>query len=90
MTSLGDRLRELRGDFSLMEIAREVGLSDVQILNFEKGTRKPKKETLKKLAELYDTSYDELRKLYYTDLFETDIEERRIILEWAEENKNRR
>jgi transcriptional regulator with XRE-family HTH domain len=90
MTSLGDRLRELRAGFSLMEIAREMDLSDVQILNFEKGTRKPKKETLKKLAELYDASYDELRKLYYTDLFEADPEERRIILEWAEENKKHR
>ncbi|MEB3286898.1 MAG: helix-turn-helix transcriptional regulator [Vampirovibrionales bacterium] len=85
MTLLGDRLKELRANFSLMDIAREVGLSDVQILNFEKGTRKPRKETLKKLAALYHVSYGELRKLYYTDLFSEDSEERRIILEWAKE-----
>jgi len=68
-----------------MDIAREIGLSDVQVLNIEKGTRKPKKTTLKKLAATYEVSYDELRKLYYTDLFSEDEEERKIILEWAKE-----
>lgn len=87
MTALGNRLKELRADLSLMDIAREVGLSDTQILNIEKGTRKPKKTTLKKLAELYQVSYVELRKLYYTDLFAEDTEEYKIIMEWADESK---
>ncbi len=88
MTLLGQRLKELRGSLSLMDIAREVGLSDVQILNYEKGSRNPKKETLKSLAALYDVSYKELRKLHYADLFSKDPEEASIVLEWAKEQRS--
>jgi transcriptional regulator with XRE-family HTH domain len=89
MSFLGQRLRELRAGLSLMDIAKEMGMSDVQILNFEKGSQKPRKEILKRLAELYDVSYDELRKLYYSDLFTNDPEEYRIILEWDDEEKKK-
>lgn len=85
MPYLGERLRELRGELSLMDIARECGLSDVQIMKYEKGQRMPRKETLKKLADLYGVPYSELRKLYYQDVFSSDPEELRIVLDWASE-----
>lgn len=57
MSFLGQRLRDLRGRLSLVDIAKEVGLSDVQILNYEKGARTPKQDTLKKLAECFEVPY---------------------------------
>jgi transcriptional regulator with XRE-family HTH domain len=69
MNGLGHLLRELRGKKSLREIAEITGLSHSYIADIEKGYRRgsktplnPSPETLKRLSEAYDYSYEELMK----------------------------
>ncbi|MBX2859920.1 MAG: helix-turn-helix domain-containing protein [Vampirovibrio sp.] len=87
MTRLGDRLRNLRGKLSLLDIQKETGLYRIDIQRFELGAKAPRPHNLKKLAECYELSYKELRKLYYEDLYADDPEELAIVLEWAKEHK---
>ncbi len=68
-TKLGTRLRELRGAISTTSIARECGVSHVQILRYESGARVPSSKTLRVLARIFGVDYQELRKFYYLDLF---------------------
>lgn len=70
MKPLGELLRELRGKRSLREIAKETELSHTYISDLEKGFRRdtkapinPSPETLKRLAEAYNFSYEELLKV---------------------------
>ncbi|MCM3342623.1 MULTISPECIES: helix-turn-helix domain-containing protein [unclassified Paenibacillus] len=65
--SIGALLRELRGKRSLREIERESGVSHTYLSSLEKGydprtgkERKPTPDTLKKLAQVYDISYEQL------------------------------
>ncbi|MFZ2348176.1 aminotransferase class I/II-fold pyridoxal phosphate-dependent enzyme [Lactococcus chungangensis] len=52
-------LREKSG-FSQAEVARKIGVSKPTYWAWEKGNAKPKAESLKKLAALYDINLDEL------------------------------
>ncbi|MBN3522603.1 helix-turn-helix domain-containing protein [Paenibacillus apiarius] len=64
---IGTLLRELRGKRSLREIERVSGVSHTYLSSLEKGydprtgkERKPTPDTLKKLAQVYDISYEQL------------------------------
>ena len=80
IAKLGARLKELRGDSSSADIAKECGLSHVQILRYEKGEQIPPDKTLRILAEIFEVSYRELKILYYQDLF-ADPEQLEIVKE---------
>jgi len=82
MSHLSAKLRELRGDRSLLDIEKGTGITRVQIMRFEKCIRVPNPKNLRQLADFFQTSYSELRQLYYEDLF-NDPEERQIVLNWA-------
>lgn len=58
----GKRLRELRIKHNLKQedIGIKVGMSNTTIANYELGLRNPRKDTLYKLADLYNTSVDYL------------------------------
>lgn len=58
----GKRLRELRikHNFKQEDIGVKVGMSNTTIANYELGLRNPRKDTLYKLADLYNTSVDYL------------------------------
>ncbi len=69
MSELGELLKELRGKRSLREIAEITELSHTYISDIEKGYRRgtkkainPSPETLKRLAEAYNYSYEKLMK----------------------------
>lgn len=56
------RLRQIRleKNVSIENIAKCLNVSIQCIYNYETGKREPKLETLKKLAELFNCSIDEL------------------------------
>lgn len=58
----GKRLKELRIKHNLKQedIGIKVGMSNTTIANYELGLRNPRKDTLYKLADLYNTSVDYL------------------------------
>lgn len=84
MSQLGERLRQLRGDQTLGDIERALGIARIVISRYEKGQRVPEPHMLKKLAKHYDVPYKELRKLHIDELY-SDAEEREIVLEWAKQ-----
>lgn len=59
---LPERLKELRQDAKLTqkELAKAINTSQQNIGFYEKGVRKPKHETLSKLATFFDVSTDYL------------------------------
>ena len=54
------RLRELRGEKTLQEVADGVGITRVAMGYYEKGERKPDSEILFKIAKYYNVSADYL------------------------------
>lgn len=84
VSRLGDRLKELRGTLSLVDVQKGTGLSRSGVSRYEQGVNVPEPNSLKKLAEYYAVAYKELRKLYFEDIY-SDPEERSILLEWAKE-----
>jgi HTH-type transcriptional regulator, competence development regulator len=70
MNELGTLLRELRGKKSLRQVADSTGLSHSYISDIENGYRRgsktplnPTPETLKRLSQAYDYSYEKLMEL---------------------------
>ena len=55
-----ERLRELRGEKTLQEVADGVGITRVAMGYYEKGERKPDVEILFKIADYYKVSADYL------------------------------
>ena len=57
-----DRLRELRKSRELVqeEVAKAIGISRTAYANYETGTRSPDPETLKRIADYFATSIDDL------------------------------
>jgi transcriptional regulator with XRE-family HTH domain len=86
---LGNKLKELRGDRSLRDVEREIGMDRSDLSKYERGRFVPSSERLQKLADYYDHPYRELRKLYFIDLF-TEPEDHELILEWAAEELAKR
>jgi len=84
VSRLGDRLKELRGTLSLVDVQKGTGLSRSGVSRYEQGVNVPEPTNLKKLAEYYEVTYKELRKLYFEDIY-SDPEERKILLEWVSE-----
>lgn len=79
---LGAKLRELRGNHSLHEVAAELGVDTSVISRYENGKRAPIPEMLEKLAEYYEVDYESLRELHYDEAI-PDTRERAILLKWA-------
>lgn len=70
MKSLGELLKDLRGNRSLREVAEITELSHTYISDVEKGYRRgsgkpihPSPDTLKRLAQAYSYPYEELMKV---------------------------
>ncbi|KKB75320.1 MULTISPECIES: helix-turn-helix domain-containing protein [Bacillus] len=62
MKKLGIKLKEAREKKGLKQIeaAKKLGISNGTLSGYERDYRDPDTETLKKMAELYDVSIDEL------------------------------
>lgn len=71
-----ERLRNLRGEKSLQEVAKDIEISRATLGYYESGDRKPDIEILLKIAKYYNVSCDYLLGLTATDC--TDIDTRII------------
>lgn len=67
MNTLGDLLKELRGNESLRDASKRIGISHTYLDTLEKGVDKrsgsivkPSPETLKMIAEAYNYDYESL------------------------------
>lgn len=71
-----ERLKDLRGEKSLQEVATALGISRATLGYYESGDRKPDIEMLLRIADYYNVSCDYLLGL--TDVRSMDIEDRAI------------
>lgn len=55
-----ERLIAARGERSIAQVAREVGVARESLAAYEGGVRKPQEKTMRKLAEYYGIRADEL------------------------------
>lgn len=55
---IGARLRELRGERSLDEVAEAAGVVDQTLRNYELGVRPPRVDILCRLADYYEVTLD--------------------------------
>lgn len=69
-----ERLKELRKNmgYTQKEIAEQIGTSQPSYQNWEKGSRKPSRETIQKLADFFNVSTDYL--LGQTDIPNSTLE----------------
>lgn len=67
------RLRELRGNRTLKEVADELGISRASLGFYEDGSRKPDIEVLVKIADYYNVSADYLLGISDTPSTDTEI-----------------
>lgn len=58
MSVLSDRLRELRGDTSQVEMARQLGIQRTQWIKYETGTTAPGSDILAKICRAHACSAD--------------------------------
>ena len=54
--TIGARLRVLRGEKTVREVAKDLGISPSALTMYELGQRSPKDEVKKKLAEYFGTT----------------------------------
>ena len=60
--AIGPLLRRLRGDLSLRDVTRRVGVSSSYLSQIERSDRKPGPNIIRKLADLYNVDAEELLK----------------------------
>ena len=60
--AIGPLLRRLRGDLSLRDVTKRVGVSSSYLSQIERGDRLPGSNVVRKLADLYNVDADELMK----------------------------
>ena len=87
--SLSQRLQELRGNLSLYEIEKGTGIHRKDISRYESGKYQPTRPTLKKLAEYFGVSYEELLFLYFDEQY-PESEEQEVIYKWASQKLNKK
>lgn len=57
---IGERLRALRGDRTIMEVSRATGIGRPALSNYEAGLRVPRDEAKLALANYYEKTVDEI------------------------------
>jgi transcriptional regulator with XRE-family HTH domain len=82
MSNLGNRLRELRGDSSLYEVAKELGIQRSHLKRYEDGEYLPTETVMEYLARYYEEHYEELWFLYFDCLFSNPTT-REMAIKWA-------
>lgn len=60
MNTIGEKLRNLRGDKTLEEVSNEVGVTTQALWNYEKDIRVPRDEIKLKLCKYYNVSVEEV------------------------------
>ncbi len=73
-TIFAERMRELRGDRSLDDVAQQIGLNRATLGYYETGKRHPDAEILKRIADFYGVSLDYLVGISETKTRDIDIQ----------------
>ena len=60
LNTIGEKLRNLRGDKTLEEVSNEVGVTTQALWNYEKDIRVPRDEIKLKLCKYYNVSVEEV------------------------------
>lgn len=58
--SIGEKMRELRGDKSQSLVAKDLMISDSALSSYENDERVPRDDVKKRIAEYYDTTVQEI------------------------------
>lgn len=56
--TIGERLRRLRGDKSMVEVAEAIGVTYSAYIKYERNERKPRSEVMHKIAKYYGKTVD--------------------------------
>jgi transcriptional regulator with XRE-family HTH domain len=75
MSRLGQQLKALRGSLSLFDVEKGTGIHRYSISRYEAGSHIPSPEQLRQLADYYGTTYTEVRRYFYEDLWAASIDE---------------
>ncbi len=88
MNEFGKKIKELRGEKSIREAARGIGISHTYLDSLEKGydprtgkERKPTIEVISKIAIYYDYEFSDLVKLANIFVSLNDIPEKQKVIE---------
>lgn len=57
---IADNLKALRGNTSLAEVAKAIGVTPAAMSNYEQGIRIPRDEVKKRLADYYGVSVESI------------------------------
>jgi len=66
---LGQKLKELRGNLSLYEVEKDVGITRISIQRYESGERVPEDRNLEILAEYYQVPFELLKTLIFQNKY---------------------
>lgn len=58
--SIGEKMRELRGDKSQSLVAKDLMISDSALSSYENDERVPRDDVKKRIAEYYNTTVQEI------------------------------
>jgi transcriptional regulator with XRE-family HTH domain len=78
----GTKLRELRGERSLYEVAKAMGIERGQLKRYEDGRIPEHQKTVILLSEFYGTPYFELQALCFEAQYPRDTLIREALLWW--------
>ena len=56
--TIGEKLRRLRGDKSMVEVANAIGVTYSSYIKYERNERKPRAEIMHKIAKYYGRTID--------------------------------
>jgi transcriptional regulator with XRE-family HTH domain len=85
MTSLSERLKELRGSRSLYAVEQATKIDRSHLKRYEAGLLTPTLEKLKTLGDYYD-AMEELLFLYFDEFFPGKVE-RAYLVKWLKHLK---
>jgi transcriptional regulator with XRE-family HTH domain len=58
--TIGERLRRLRGDKSMVEVAEAIGVTYSSYIKYERNERKPRAEVMHRIAKYYGKTIDSI------------------------------
>lgn len=83
-SKVAQRLIELRGEQSIYEVAKSVGIRRSVLQRYEAGERVPEDKNLDLLAAYYEVDFDELKVLVFEDLFPKQSRDRQVLKRWVQ------
>jgi transcriptional regulator with XRE-family HTH domain len=82
-SKLGNKLRTLRGERTLYQVANAIGINRRQLQRYEEG-RLPEDEPLEKIADYYQVQFADLKELYFEDLYPEGERNREVLKKWIQ------